>query len=289
MKLFDIIVPTYKRFETLPRFFDKLMVLPNDQYTLWLVDDHSPNPNIQIVPEAPHVQYIRLDQNTGQAGARNYAIALGKAPYVISLDDDAWFEPNHDILETIQKAFDQYPDTGCLMFNIKTPNSDYLETVNGKELAIHVTCGCVYRRSALNDIQGFSSILKGMGEETDLSLKLLKKEWKIRSLYSIKVYHDFDPDQRSLDWYLKIRYMNTRNDLAIVYMHYPLAKLFLYLPGKAFNHLKYAVTKGIVPIRTLAITLKGCVDFLFLINKLERNPMSLHDFNYWKGLRTNKL
>lgn len=130
--------------------------------------------------------------------------------------------------------------------------------------------------------------MKGGGEETDLSLKLLKKGWKIRSLYSIKVFHDFDPDQRSLQWYLSIRYMNTRNDLAIVYMHYPLGKLFLHLPGKAINHFIFAIKKGIVPLKTLKTTLKGCFDFLWMIKKLERKPMSQKQFEYWHRLRHQK-
>jgi GT2 family glycosyltransferase len=282
--LFDIIVPTYNRYSLLPLFFKKLEPLDREQYTLWLIDDASPLIDESIIPVWHNIRFIKLSQNIGQAGARNVAIEKGDAPYLISLDDDAWFETADHIFEDITKGFHDYSDAGCLMFNIATPNTNYKPPKNGIELPLHVTCGCAYRREAIVKIGGFSSILQGQVEETDISIRLIKEGYKIKSYYSVKVFHDFDPSTRSLQWYLNIRFKNTRNDLAVVYMNYPFPQVILHLFGKALSHLKFSVTYRKSIIFAFVTTIKGVLAFLIWLPKLRRKPMKVAEFGYWRSL-----
>ncbi len=285
---FDIIVPTYNRYEALPLFFQKLEGLDKNEYVLWLIDDASDKVNSSAIPEWENIHFIQLDKNGGQAGARNIAIVRGSAPYLISLDDDAWFIEPHSALLKIKSTFERHSDAGCLMFNIRTPVSNYKECIDGMELPLHVTCGCAYRRIAIEKIGGYSAILQGQSEETDISLRLIKMGYKLRSLYSIKIFHDFDPGHRSKEWYLRIRFKNTRNDLAVVYMNYPLSKLVVHLPGKALSHLRFALKNKLHPLATIVVTLKAWLAFLFWLPRLPRNPMLISDFDYWYGLMKRK-
>jgi len=284
--IFDIIVPTYNRYDALPAFFEKLNGLDKTLYTLWLIDDCSTKKDAAVIPDWDNLKYIQLTENIGQAGARNFAIHNGTAPYIISLDDDAWFADALIDLNTIAKAFDKYPDTGCLMFNIATPKTTYKADTDGKLLAVHVTCGCAYRRVALQEIDGFNSLIQGQGEESDISLKLYKANWSIRSLYSVHVFHDFNPDLRSTDWYLRIRHKETRNSLVVAFIHYPLWSLFWALPGKAITQLLFAIKLKIVVFNTLKTSVSAIFEFIKMIPKLSklRSPLSPKQFHKWRSL-----
>ena len=285
--MFDIIVPTYNRYSELPFFFSKLEKLDKSLYTLWLIDDCSSNKDKHVLPAWPNLEFIELTKNVGQAGARNYAIEKGKALFIISLDDDAWFMDDNISINKIADAFEKYEDAGCLMFNIATPNSSFLQGDDGIILPLHVTCGCAYRRSALEQIGGFNSIFQGQAEESDISLKLYKKEWKIRSLYSIRVFHDFNPDNRPVKWYRQIRYKETRNSLIVVFLHYPFFYALLFIPGKAISHLFYAIKAKKAIVQTFLFSVKGIFDFLFKIPKLirSRDALTTKQFRYWKNLK----
>lgn len=284
--MFDIIVPTYNRYDALPGFFQKLAFLDKTKYTLWIIDDCSPDKNPAVIPAWDNIKYIQLPENIGQAGARNYAIEHGKAPYIISLDDDAWVMPELPNFDRVIEAFDKFPETGCLMFNIATPKTGFTEDIDGKLLPIHVTCGCAYRRQALEEIKGFNSLMQGQSEESDISLKLYRAGWDIRSLYSVHVFHDFNPGERSVDWYIRIRYKETRNCLVVAYIHYPTLALVWALPGKALNQLLFAIKARIAIGKTLVSELKAIAEFISMIPKLKqfRNPLSAQQFKKWRSL-----
>ncbi|MBW4890084.1 glycosyltransferase [Mucilaginibacter sp. HMF5004] len=284
--MFDIIVPTYNRYDILPEFFANLEAIDKTLYTLWLIDDCSPKKDASIVPAWDNIRYIQLPENIGQAGARNYAIKNGNAPYVISLDDDAWFVAGSQDLKVIAEAFSTYPDAGCLMFNIATPKTDYIGDVDGLLLPLHVTCGCAYRRNALEQIGGFNSKIHSGAEETDISLKLYRANWDIRSLYSVHVYHKFDPGERSVDWYLDVRYKTTRNSLIIAYLYYPALSLIWVLPGRALSHIVFAIKTGVARGKTISITINAIFAFIGRIPSLrkDRMPLSQQQFKKWTAL-----
>ncbi len=284
--MFDIIVPTYNRYTALPDFFKKIDVLDKALYTLWIIDDCSPDKDVTVIPDWENIRFIQLEKNIGQAGARNFAIDRGTAPYIISLDDDAWFTNGSTDLGVIANAFEKYQDTGCLMFNVETPKTSYEEDVDGKLLPLHVTCGCAYRRTALKQIGGFNSIIQGQGEESDISLKLYKANWQIRSLYSLHVYHDFNPDMRTAKWYLGIRYKETRNCLIVAYINYPMLSLFWALPGKALSQLVYSMKKREPFGSSFIVTLQAVFSFIGLIPTIHKNrsPLSVEQFKEWRML-----
>jgi GT2 family glycosyltransferase len=170
------------------------------------------------------------------------------------------------------------------MFNISTPHTNYSERKSGTELPLHVTCGCVYRREALARVGGFSKILHSGAEETDLSLRLIHEGYKIR-FYSEKVFHNFAPEERSKEWYLKVRHNTTRNDLAIVYMRYPFPIFIIHLAGKAFGHLRFSIANGRYVLSTLLVTCKAIFSFFVMLPKLQRKPVTNSELKYWLSLR----
>lgn len=284
--IFDIIVPTYQRYKDLPLFFESNRILQNEAVHLWIIDDCSPDLDIPVIPRWPNLTFIRLDKNQGQAHARNVAIAKGNAPYVISLDDDAWFENGKEAIVILKEQFEKNRLAGCIMFNIATPESGYSNVETGKLLPLHVTCGCAYRRKTLEDIKGFSDFLHSGAEETDLSLLIYKAGWEIRFSNEIKVFHNFIPLNRSVEWYYNVRHNTTRNDLLIVVMRYPAMTVPLFLLGKYFNHLRFAVDNKVGGIYAFFSTARAGLSFLKLLPQAirHRNALTLSQFKFWRSL-----
>ncbi len=283
----DIIVPTYNRPNDIKKFIGEFQKQTYPDFKVWIIDDHGSINIKEFVPEKPNFIFIRQPKNRGQAYVRNIAIESGKGEIVISMDDDAWFDNDDNALQKVISYFDTYPDLGCLMFNIATPKSSYNKiTIKGQEIPYHVTCGCAYRRTVLEKIKGFSGFLHSGAEEMDVTLKIIEAGYKIRFAPDIKVFHDFNPSERTLYWYLNVRYNTTRNDLLVVVMRYPFYLVGKYIIGKYFSHFRYAVFNKKKPVLTLIITSMAFFGFLvklpFAI--LERKPLNKAQYSYWRSL-----
>jgi GT2 family glycosyltransferase len=287
MILFDIIVPTYNRYPQLHEFFKGNKSLANDPLIrFWLVDDCSTNFDRSAVPPWENLTLLRLERNHGQAFARNVAIEKGLAPYIISLDDDAWFEGDPSVLDDIISAFRRYPDAGCFMFNIATPSSRHSNIPTGTEIPLSIACGCAWRRTAIEDIGGFNGFLHSGAEETDNTLKLLGRGWKTRQLESVKVFHNFIHQKRSLQWHYNVRHNTTRNDMLIVIMYYPWIYVPVFIIGKFISHLLYAIKNGVAIIGTLWHTITAFFDFLVRVPRAlkHRRPLGVKQFKRWRSL-----
>lgn len=288
---FDVVVPTYNRYSELDRFFKNNKVLNSSAVDLWVIDDASESYHPEVLPDWPNLVHIRMPVNKGQAAVRNYVLKKGRAPFIVSLDDDAWFENIPHVLDTIAEMFHANPGAGCIMFNVRTPDSLYSTVSTGEEMAWHITCGCAYRRSALVEIGGFSGFLHSQAEETDVSFRLFRQGWKIIFANEIRVFHDFTPNKRTIEWYLKARFNTTRNDLLIVWMYFPLILVGPFLTGKFLSHIVFAVRNKIAIFSTLWYTLKAMFSMILLTPDAirRRQPLTWRQFWDFRSLLNKNL
>jgi GT2 family glycosyltransferase len=287
MILFDVIVPTYNRYDQLHEFFEGNASLANHPSVhFWFVDDCSPKFDPSVIPPWKNLTLLKLEQNKGQAFARNVAIEKGSAPYLVSLDDDAWFEDGVAALPQLISAFEKYTDAGCLMFNIATPTSDYSGIPTGTEIPVSVACGCAFRRNAIAEINGFSGFLHSGSEETDTTFKLFKKGWKTRQVETVRVFHNFDHTRRSLKWYYNVRHNTTRNEMLIVLMYYPWLYVPVFVVGKYVSHLLFAIRHKRSVVSTLWHTTTAFFDFLRMAPEAlrQRQPLTVAQLKYWRSL-----
>ncbi len=209
----DILVPTYNRGVELEKFFREIKKQIFKNYKIIIIDDYSSTPIDRFIPNDDRIVYKRLEKNRGQAFARNMGLRLCISDIVVSLDDDAWFEePNG--LSQIFEYFNKFPKLGCLMLNLKEPGTKYIsESYNlsdGCITAEHKTCSCAYRRKAINDIGQFCGFFHSYAEETDITLKLIKKGYDIRFAKKIKIFHNYTANERNETWYLRARFNNLK-------------------------------------------------------------------------------
>lgn len=289
--MFDVIVPTYNRPEDIRKFVQQMSLLDSDRYRVIVIDDCGERSPEEYIPaDDPRYSFRRLPENKGQAYARNTAISMGNGPIVVSLDDDAWFELP-DAFQQIEQYFKDFPDAGCIMFNIKTPDRKYLKEekklVDGQSIGGHITCGCAYKREVLEKVGEFGGFLHSGAEEVDLTLKIIREGYTIRFAEKIPVFHNYIPGARSDSWYFKVRYNTCRNDLLIVWMRYPAIYIIPFFLGKFWGHLSYVLRNKRKPFKTGAWVIGA---FFSAIGKIplalnNRKALSKEQFKKWYPIR----
>lgn len=95
--LVSVILPTYRRKETLRRAIDSLYSQSYTSIEIIVVDDNADiewNSYVQsVLKEYPSVVYICNPKNLGSAEARNVGIRAAKGDYITFLDDDDVYLP----------------------------------------------------------------------------------------------------------------------------------------------------------------------------------------------------
>lgn len=288
--LIDIIVPTYNRAEEIKKFMAEIQKQTYPHFKVYIVDDCSTETIAHLIPQDDRFNYIRLDKNEGQASARNYGIEAGKGELIISMDDDAWFYNDTEALYKISDYFKDDREIGCLMFDILEPEkkwlSEQLALKDNQVIGSHITCGCTYTRKALIQINGFNGFFHSGAEETDISLRLIKNNFKIKFGDKIKVFHNYLPQKRNRKWYYQLRKNTTRNDLYIVVLHFPSNKKFIYFWGKFISHLKFSITNR-QPITASVGSIAGLFQAIVKLPYLFKRKSNLtnEQFSNWLKIR----
>ncbi|GAA3972908.1 glycosyltransferase family 2 protein [Allohahella marinimesophila] len=101
-----VIIPSYNRPELLPRAVNSALEQSFQSLEVLVVDDGSPQPI--SLPEHPRLRVVRLEQNAGNASARNAGLRAARGRYVCYLDDDDRLLPNMaaDSMAALAQAHD---------------------------------------------------------------------------------------------------------------------------------------------------------------------------------------
>lgn len=289
--MFDIIVPTFNRPDDIAVFVREIKKQTEKDYKVFIIDDcGEQSPAAHIPADDDRFVYRRLPENKGQAFARNKAIEMSVGEIIISMDDDAWFE-NENALSRMLEYFNKYPDAGCIMFNVRTPERKYLhEEKNLQDGAViggHITCGCAYRREIIEKIGGFGGFLHSQAEEVDLTLKIFRLGYTIRFAKEIPVFHNYQPGVRTDKWYYQARFNTCRNDLLIVWMRYPAIFILPFFFGKFLGHFRFVLRNKRQPLRSAGQIIKALFNATGKIPLAlrHRNALNMSQFKQWYSIR----
>lgn len=201
----SIVVPTYSQHEKLRRLlksFDNIRdLIP---FEVIIVDDCSPDntptevKNWENQKHSFRTKYIRLNENSGPAKARNIGVKNANGEIVAFTDSDCvvdkfWLIRLIEELDTkngvIGVGGKVMPLNGGLISKYNTFHN-VLEPP--QSLLYLVTANCCYLRDNLLDVDGFDEdILKPGGEDVALSIKLFKKGWRFQYASKAIVFHDY--------------------------------------------------------------------------------------------------
>lgn len=286
----DIIVPTYNRAEDIKKFVSEIEKQTYPHFKVYIIDDCSPEPIAHLIPQEDKFEYIRLDKNGGQTVARNYALSISKAEIVVFMDDDAWFEDENALFK-VESYFSSEKSISGLMFNIKEPNrlrlEDSQKLIDGQEIGSFIACGCAFKKADLKAIGGFSTFLHSYGEETDICLKLIGQGNKLFFAKNVRLFHNYQPGERSKQWHARFHHNSTQNDLLVVLMNFPSLKVIPYIFGKFLSQLRYSLTTKDYPATAFLHTIKGFFSFIKKTPQAlkYRSPIGQSQFNHWLKIR----
>lgn len=115
-----ILVAAYNAERYIRQCLDSLLGQTLRAIEIIVVDDHSADqtPDIaeRYAAEDDRVTVIRLDENQGQAHARNVGLRQARGRYVCFLDSDDWFAA--DALQQAVAVFEEHALTDCVLFDV---------------------------------------------------------------------------------------------------------------------------------------------------------------------------
>ena len=125
--MFTIIIPTHERPVLLRRTLRSLINQNFKNFTVIIVSDSPldvvPHEELAALPGL--YRYVQRNGISGPALSRNLALSMVETEYVLFLDDDDTFEPNH--LESLAQYLTQHPTDICFC-DFKVLNEDRTES-----------------------------------------------------------------------------------------------------------------------------------------------------------------
>lgn len=177
MPIVSVIIPTYKRNDSLKRAIESVLYQTFNDIEVIVVDDNNENTEYRKKNEIlmkryqnnPKVVYLKHTQNKNGSAARNTGIRYSKAKYIAFLDDDDEFVPEKvekqvKLLEQIgnkyggvYSGYAKYFNNEYLYKNTQYLAGDLRKQVLLKECPISGGVGStmLVKRELLNEINGW--------------------------------------------------------------------------------------------------------------------------------------
>jgi len=227
-----------------------------------VVDQGSEPQNIvrleQLIDAKPDVELKKLGQNTGVAGGRNIATAMGNGRYVVALDSDAVFGDPATLARAV-RHLDANPDLAAIGFRIENYFTGKNDDTSWDYPGHHpderffstrfVGAGHAIRRMAFEAAGGYDARLFFCQEELDLSYRMLNLGYRIEYFPDVKVRHKISPGHR-IAWDRGRYFFTVRNALYSSYKFgTPLSRLGLgaaaFLARGVVNGVGVAAVRGL--------------------------------------------
>jgi GT2 family glycosyltransferase len=281
--LVSVAVATYNRPRELRRCLSSVVRQTHQPAEILVIDDHSPESAYRgIENEFRGVKHIRLPRRMGYIFARNLAIETAVGDWILMLDDDAELTAE-TALEELSSFVEKYPRAGVFALNITGPGGEPAWDVRRDPFstATHTGCGCLLRKAAVREVGLYGEVFQFMGEEEDLSLRLLDAGWSTVALPAVVVYHAQSPLNR--DW-RRVRWMGHRNSVLRELLRCPGPVLPYYALGTWLSNTLYNLR-----VRMLSTELRVLRELPWLLAAAVRwrRPVSWDTYRSWRRLRQN--
>ncbi len=221
-----------------------------------LVDNGSSDGSIEYVRQTfPHVKIIANDHNTGFAKANNQGIIASNAPFIFTLNNDTWLDPNcvEEVVRVaeanervgmiatkmLQMDFPQLIDSagldldrtgfGWSRYHGQPDNSTEQEPY---EIFAPCAGAALYKRKMLDEIGLFDEGYFIYYEDMDLAWRAQLRGWHCLYVPKAKVYHAQSATTGRGSPFK--RYLLSRNRIWTVIKNYPSPQLWFYLPQLIF-------------------------------------------------------
>ena len=233
------------------------------------------------------LEVLRAETQTGTAAGKNTIARRARAPYLLSLDDDAFLLGDaavRDALAVLQRdpriaavAFAQADANGKPWPPALQPSA----AEGPCYVPAFIGFGCLIARDRLLDIGGYREAFVIHGEEREISLRWLDRGLRVVYLPAAAVAHVADAANRDPRVYIR-RVM--RNDCLAAMYNEPLARAACIIPYKlwSFTRMRATLADGDPGgLRWILRELLRAAPTVFR----ERRPVRWRTLREWRRLR----
>ncbi|KAB1067027.1 glycosyltransferase [Tamlana haliotis] len=291
---FSILITTKNRLEDLKQTLRELMVfIDNNEVEFIICDDGSTDGTSNfIATKYKTICLIKNNKSEGLIYSRNKLLALTKAKYAITLDDDAHIVSKNS-LEIIETFFKSHPKCAVMALRVfwgKTLPVNL--NCNKASLRVQgfVGCGHVWRMEAWRDIPYYPDWFVFYGEEDFASYQLFKKGWNIVYNPNVLVHHRVDVKSRKKqkDYRLRLR-RSLRSGWYLYFLFYPINKIPKRLVYTFWQQIKKKTFKGDVKATIAIFQAMGDVVYNFPRLIKYANRLTNGEFKEYQKLPDTKL
>ena len=190
MSKVTVLVAVYNAEAWLPRCLDSLLAQTLPDIQIVCIDDASTDHSLQLLQQYAErdtrIEVIVLDENHGQAFARNQGLKKAKGEYMCFLDADDWLSP--DALASAVAVFESHSETDSVLFQVDIVNPDGIERLPLPEFEV---------------LTGHEAFLKSI-------------DWQLHGIYMVRTaLHQRFPYDDSCRWFsddntTRIHYLHSR-------------------------------------------------------------------------------
>jgi len=253
---------------------------PQESLEIIVVDNCSNDGTKEMVArEFPQVKLIVNEANTGIAGW-NKGFEAGTGAYFLVLDDDS--APEAGLREAI-RYMEQHEKVGILACNIIggafTPRDWKLE--HKQSWVGFIGCGAIIKREVVEAVGGYADWMFVYAHEWDYGLRCLDKNFDIAYFADCVVRHRASTVNRTSK---RLITYSLRNELLIIYKHFPERRMLFLLRALCNNALLYR--KG--GIKSFVYLASGVGQFLRETLRQERTCVKrevqeVYANNFWSA------
>lgn len=231
--LVTIVITTKDRHEDLAIALADLKRQSYENLEMLVIDDASQPPVAPVVHVAwPGARLIRHEQNCGINVRRNEGFRLATGKFILSLDDDCLLVDEQAISRSVE-YMTETPQCAVVAYYVWNGKAlpkglDRSRVTPGNCLSFPGG-GSFLRKQAIDETAGFREIYVTQGEETELSLQLLKKGWSVSFRPEILVHHRYSSLNRNRG---KAWKHSLRNGIWTSLIHTPAHRLPMELAWK---------------------------------------------------------
>ncbi|WP_299550045.1 glycosyltransferase [Seonamhaeicola sp.] len=255
-------------------------------------DGSTDDTSLFVANNYPDIQLITHEKSKGYIYSRNLMLSLTKAPYAISLDDDAHFITENP-LEQIGAYFKSNSSCGALAFRLywdEEPPKHTKTNDKPQHVRSFVGCGHVWNMEAWKSIPDYPEWFVFYGEEEFASYQLFKNKWEIHYLPSVLVNHrvNIKGRKRNKDYRIRLR-RSLRSGWYLYFLFYPhntIPRRFFYT---LWIQMKTKVFKG--DFKAFLAILQALGDIVVNVPRLVKNAnrLSKKEFIEYSKLSETKL
>lgn len=152
MPRFSVIMPLYNKAPYVRKAVESVVAQTYKDWDLVVVDNGSTDGSGMIIDNISddRIRRIRIEENIGPGGARNYGVVHSTASWISFLDADDWWEPT--FLEEMAGLIDRHPDAGIY-------GTGYWIVKNGKKRIAPIGVEDIFSEGEINYCKVYAKTL----------------------------------------------------------------------------------------------------------------------------------